>query len=259
MVRCTAEERALARASLYRLLALAFSYPAGEDREAIGGALSVAEVAAELLDEGTVRGVAAVQAAFDATDATTLEHDYQRVLSLSYSEECPVYETAFSASHIFQQTAQQADISGFYHAFGVKSHGDRPDHLAMELEFSYLLALKEAHSRSSQTPEHVSTCRDATRAFLRKHLARWSPLIGQRVVVEGSGTFYEAAGRLLLAFMRYEEKFLRLGRVQRYRDEPVLIADEPGDFECPMDESGQPVDLPLLEANEEGQYVPTLT
>ena len=102
-------------------------------------------------------------------------------------------------------------------------------------------------------------CRDATRAFLRKHLARWSPLIGQRVVVEGSGTFYEAAGRLLLAFMRYEEKFLRLGRVQRYRDEPVLIADEPGDFECPMDESGQPVDLPLLEANEEGQYVPTLT
>lgn len=260
MVRCTAEERALARASLYRLLALAFSYPTAAEREAIGEALSVADVAAELLDEGTARAVAAVQAAFDTADAATLEHDYQRVLSLSYSEECPVYETAFSASHIFQQTAQQADISGFYRAFGVKSHGDRPDHLAMELEFSYLLALKEADSRSSAAPEHVRTCRDATRMFLRKHLARWSPLIGQRVVVEGSGTFYEAAGRLLLAFMRYDEKFLRLGQVKRYRDEPVLIADEPSDFECPIDDAAaeQPADLPLFEIDAEGQYVPTL-
>ena len=54
------------------------------------------------------------------------------------------------------------------------------------------------------------------------------------VVVTGAGTWYERAAWLLLAFISAEELYLRLGTIDRYRDDPVLIADEPGDLTCPI-------------------------
>ena len=59
--------------------------------------------------------------------------------------------------------------------------------------------------------------------------------------------------RLLLAFTDWDRRFLRLGAVKHYRDEPLLNADEPGEFTCPYAESAVdgPVDLPLLESAEE--------
>ena len=189
--------------------------------------------------------------------AKTVEPAYQHVFTLSYSEDCPPYETAFSSSHIFQQTQEQADIAGFYKAFGVNAQAERPDHVALELEFCYLLALKEAHARELDESEHVEICRDAQRTFLREHLARWAQLIGQRVAVTGSGTLYGAAGALLVAFVAWEERFLRLGTVARYRDEPLLIADDPGDMTCPAAEmaSADVANLPFFESREEAASV----
>ena len=261
--RCTAEERALARASIYRLLALLFSYPTRDARDAMTGALPVAAVAAGLLDVATANGVEGVKAALESSTHSDLERAYQHVFTLTYNEDCPPYETAFSASHIFQQTSEQADVAGFYRAFGVDPQAERPDHLMVELEFTYLLALKEAHARELGEPDHVRTCRDAQRLFLRKHLARWAPLIGQRVVVTANGSPYGAAARLLIAFMRYEERFLRLGTVERYRDEPIMIADDPGEMTCPMEDVAAPpeiVDLPLFENEAEARHVaPTVS
>lgn len=260
MTRCTAEERALSRASIYRLLALSFSYPTSDVRDAIAEALPVAAVAGGLLDAATAGGVERVRAAFESSQDGDLERSYQHVFTLTYNEDCPPYETAFSASHIFQQTSEQADIGGFYRAFGVDPQAERPDHLIVELEFTYLLALKEAHARGLGEPEHVRTCRDAQRLFLRQHLARWAPLIGQRVAVTADGSLYGAAARLLIAFVRYEERFLRLGAVERFRDEPVMIADDPGDMTCPMEDvttAPQVTDLPLFESEEEERNVVT--
>ena len=258
--RCTAEERALARASIYRLLALLFSYPTQDARDAMTEALPVAAVAAGLLDVATADGVEGVRAALESSPGSDLERAYQHVFTLTYNEDCPPYEAAFSANHIFQQAAQQANVVGFYRAFGVDPQAERPDHLMVELEFTYLLALKEAHARELGEPDHVQTCRDAQRLFPRKHLARWAPLIGQRVAATAEGSMYGIAARLLLAFVRYEERFLRLGAVERYRDEPVTIADDPGEMTCPMEDvttAPQIVDLPLFESEEEARNVVT--
>ena len=180
------------------------------------------------------------------------------MFTLSYSEDCPPYETAFSASHIFQQTAQQGDLAGFYRAFGVDPQGERPDHIATELEFAYLLALKEAHARGEGDGEHVRVVRDAERLFQKRHLARWGTLIGQRVALRADGSAYGAAGRLLIAFLDWEERFLRLRGIERYRDEPVMIADDPGEMSCPFDDvnlSPEIVPLQLFDTKEEGEHV----
>jgi TorA maturation chaperone TorD len=257
VVRCTAEERSLARAAAYRLLALAFSYPTPEVRAALPGAIEVARVAAELTDGATAAKVEEFADALARDGDAGLEAAFQRVFTLSYSEDCPPYETAFSSSHIFQQTQEQADIVGFYRAFGVDPESERPDHIALELEYCYLLALKEAHARELGEADHIRICRDAQRAFLRDHLARWAQLIGQRVAVTDSGGVYGAIGELLVAFVNWDERFLRVGRVRRYRDEPVLIADDPGDMTCPAEDlaSAEVANLPFFESREEADSV----
>jgi putative dimethyl sulfoxide reductase chaperone len=232
--RATGEERALARATIYRMLSLAFSYPTVDSVAELGKTFESSRVAADLIGPAVAREVRRLAAGFAAVTQPTLETSYQRVFTLSYSEDCPIHETAFSARHLFQQVAHQADIAGFYKAFGVDAQHDRSDHIAMELEFCYLLALKEARARSRRETEHVSICRQGQRAFVGQHLARWAPLTGQRIVVTGAGTWYERAAWLLLAFVEFEERYLRLGAIERFRDDPVLIADEPGDLTCPI-------------------------
>ncbi len=222
----TAEERALARAALYRLLSAAFSYPG----ESLASAFEVAEVAAGVL--GLDEPVGEVVAAF--AEGGDFEAAYQRAFTLSYSEDCPMYETAFSSKHLFQQTRHLADLAGFYAAFGVAARDNRPDHIAMELEYCYLLCVKEAAARLDGEGERVVVCRSAQRAFLRDHLARWAPLFAGRAEVAAAGTPYAAAARLLAAFVKAEERFLRVGEVARYRDEPAAPLDEPGEMECPL-------------------------
>ena len=259
MKRATGEERALARATIYRLLALAHSYPTAATVTELAGMFDYAQVAADLINPSVAAAVKRLVEEFAEVDQPTLEAAYQRVFTLSYSEDCPVHETAFSARHLFQQVAHQADIAGFYQAFGVNSDQDRPDHVALELEFCYLLALKEAHARSRRQSEQVAICRKGHRDFVREHLARWAPLIGQRVVVTGAGTWYERAAWLLLAFIAAEERYLRLGAIDRYRDDPILIADEPGDLTCPILEGSieEMIQWPASEEEAEDDYAAT--
>ncbi len=257
--RATAEERALARAAVYRLLALAFAYPTPETVTALRAAADVAAVGAGLIDSRTRAAAAKVAGMAAGLSHRELESAYQRSFTLSYSADCPLYETAFSASHIFQQTQHQADIAGFYRAFGVEGGGERPDHLAVELEFLYLVSLKEARAREEGEREHVAVCRDAQRSFVRDHLGRWAPVIAGRIAVAGRGTFYAAAARLLRAFAAREEAYLRLGTIERFRAEPVLIADEPGEFTCPIDETIAPIAIDPPQVGEEAAHAPVVT
>lgn len=102
-----------------------------------------------------------------------LQADHRQVFGLTGSL---MYETELGLPHEFRQSQELADISGFYRAFGFNTGAavrERPDHLATELEFMYLLALKEAYADSNSMPEQAEICVDAQRKFLQDHLARW--------------------------------------------------------------------------------------
>lgn len=103
----------------------------------------------------------------------TLQRHYRDIFGLTGSL---VYETELGLPHEFRQSQELADIAGFYRAFGFKIGAtirERPDHLATELEFMYLLTLKEAYARESQLNDLVEICVDAQTQFLQDHLARW--------------------------------------------------------------------------------------
>jgi TorA maturation chaperone TorD len=87
-----------------------------------------------------------------------------------------IYETELGLPHEFRQSQELADIAGFYRAFGFQTGAavrERPDHLATELEFMYLLVLKEAYAAMYDLPEQAEICANAQRNFLQDHLARW--------------------------------------------------------------------------------------
>src|SRR3970282_255807 len=81
---------------------------------------------------------------------------------------CPPYETEFGRRHVFGQSQELGDIRGFYEAFGVRPRpgGERPAHVACELEFLALLALKEALAVAGDDEQRLGLCRGATRSFL---------------------------------------------------------------------------------------------
>lgn len=100
----------------------------------------------------------------------------------------PPYETSYETSKGSPggKNLQMADIAGFYRAFGFQVRGERPDHLAPELEFVALLYVKEAYARLVAQAEGAQVCVDARGEFMREHLAPWLPAFRDRVVEEAA-------------------------------------------------------------------------
>jgi len=105
------------------------------------------------------------------------------------------------------RTFEMADVAGFYKAFGVKvdPSGVRVDHIAAELEFMNLLAVKEWIALQQEGEgEHAHVCRDASRSFLRDHLGRWVRPFADKLGDEASDPFYVEAGAFLSLWVAYD-------------------------------------------------------
>jgi len=231
-----ADEVTLSRAILYRLLSLACDYPTPDTCKSLRGVAEAAAVAASVIGPGVTNEVQHLCAVLQACDDEALEHAHNAVFTLTTSPTCPAYETAYTAKHLFQASEQMADVAGFYRAFGVEAHGERHDGLAMELEFAYLLALKEAYALEHHGRAQVAICRKAERAFFHDHLGRWGYAVGDRMMAADPAGVVGAAGALLTAFLVCERRHLRAGAPaalpeQPYRpeasgDEPPCMAGE---------------------------------
>jgi putative dimethyl sulfoxide reductase chaperone len=114
-------------------------------------------------------------------DQASLQAEHRRVFGLTGSL---CYETEYGLPHEFRQSQELADISGFYQAFGFKVGGklrERPDHILVELEFMYLLCLKEALAHTEGHQARVEICSEAQKRFITDHLGRWVALFSQAV------------------------------------------------------------------------------
>lgn len=121
------------------------------------------------------------------------------------------YEAESSRGDEFAKVQTLADINGFYRAFGVRPSNDRPDHIAAELEFMHLLALKESHAASLGQADNAAVCRDARVKFFNEHLARWTDSLLEMMRArsgENQHPFYENLMKLLQLFIESEKESL---------------------------------------------------
>jgi TorA maturation chaperone TorD len=217
----------LARECVYRFLAAALSDPLGEQWAFLSDLASqrLAADAAELIREEA--GASAVVLGFgelpaDVLDLTAvvsalavardeLSTEYDRVFGLVPSRECPPFETEYhSTTEPFFRAQQTADVAGFYRAFGLEPSRrapERPDHIALELEFVALLLAKK---RLATNTEQVVVCTEAEAAFFRDHLAWWVPSFATGLRRKGAGGLYARVGQVLAAFLPVERERFRV-------------------------------------------------
>jgi TorA maturation chaperone TorD len=224
-----ADEVTLSRAILYRLLSLACDYPTPATCTSLRGVAETAAVAASVIGPGVASEVHRLCGVLQEADDEALERAHTAVFTMTTSPTCPAYETAYTAKHLFQASEQMADVAGFYRAFGVEAHGERPDGLDMELEFAYLLALKEAYALEHHGREQVAICRKAERAFFRDHLGRWGYAVGDRMMADDPAGAIGAAGALLKAFLAWERRHLRTGAPAALPEQPYRPEESAGD------------------------------
>jgi putative dimethyl sulfoxide reductase chaperone len=174
-------EQAFRRAQVYSFLAGAFLYPGDNwtmDAELLHRVLSELDFAPDTL-------------AIQPLTLFELQAEHRRVFGATGSL---CYETEYGLPHEFRQSQELADINGFYRAFGfalARDIRERPDHLAVELEFMHVLALKEATARRR---EEVEICIDAQRKFLADHLGQWIGLFAQSLRLNTDGVYLALGG-----------------------------------------------------------------
>lgn len=198
-------DQTIQRAQVYSFLSHALLYPQDNwvaDMPRLGEILQDLDIPVESGD----------RAPFADQSLESLQADHRQIFGLTGSL---MYETELGLPHEFRQSQELADIAGFYRAFGFQTGGivrERPDHLGTELEFMYLLALKEAYAALNSMPEQAEICIDAQRKFLQDHLGRWiGPFcrslersIGERLGADGLRSPYVKLAHLAEAFLTAE-------------------------------------------------------
>ena len=188
------KENAIRRAQVYGFLAEAFLYPRENWTE--DGAI-VTEIVRAL-------GWLNVKPAIVIVPLTKLQTAHRRTFGTAGSMS---YETEYGLPHEYRQSQEMADIAGFYRAFGFNLGGEvreRPDHVAVELEFMHILALKEAYAFETNISEHVEICAEAQGKFLQAHLGRWVNLFAQSVAHNAPDSLYVPLAQFTADFVQVD-------------------------------------------------------
>lgn len=213
--------RALARAALYRVLAVGFSEPDGELVEALRRGDIGAEVAdclAELrLDDpscaaslGEFEKAAEVAGSSPPESVLTdLRVEYTRLFAGPGLADVAGYESQYVGAPkpgergpLFGETA--VTVAAAYAREGVAtSAGNREpsDFVATELEFLYHLALREEEALRRSDDSGAERLNAAAQQFLDKHAAVWMPRLAVEVARTTELEFYRALASLLTGFI----------------------------------------------------------
>ncbi|MDR7484035.1 MAG: molecular chaperone TorD family protein [Armatimonadota bacterium] len=147
----------------------------------------------------------AVEAGNNDPEAIQDEH-----LRLFIKGEAPPYGTSYdappSSAPRSASPQQLADVAGFYNAFGFQAAGDRPDHLAAELEYVALLCVKEAFARLAQQEEGAAVCAEARSKFLAEHLVPWLPAFGQHVGRSARHPYFVSLASLVISLVEADRQ-----------------------------------------------------
>ena len=226
----------LDRARVYRALAQLFRMP---DAQSIWEARdrNLPELCAaldRLEPASTLAGMARdLCELFEAAELDRLRAGYETAFDESSAARCaPTEMDQLDGPPQLEltRTFEMADVAGFYKAFGVEveADGERADHIAAELEFMNLLAVKESIALQEEGEgEHAQICRDASRSFLRDHLMRWAPRLGELLAAEEHDPIYRIVGRLLGGFVTFDAEKVEADRAPLHRVDPTLHSTAP--------------------------------
>ncbi len=200
-------ERLLAEADIYRLLSLSFAYP---DRETIETLCSLIDDMGEAIysfSSGIQEKFLLYKNSLNGLSTEAMEEEFTELFMTRML--CPPYENSYGKIGV-NKAGTLSDINGFYKAFGLsisERDSDMPDHIAIELEFLSLIALKEAYGIEHGIGDMVEVCASAKSKFLKDHIGRWVGIFCRNLVQMTTSDFYRNLALLTSGFIEEDMKF----------------------------------------------------
>ena len=81
-----------------------------------------------------------------------------------------------------------------------------PDHIAVELEFLYLMIYRENEAQHNGEPQALQAKAALRKRFLAEHVGRWIGPFTSAVIAGAQSAFYRDLAELTLAFVELEKK-----------------------------------------------------
>ncbi|MBM3214251.1 hypothetical protein FJZ36_04990 [Candidatus Poribacteria bacterium] len=231
----------MARSQIHRYLADAFDYPDAELAESVrsgrlqqgiaGAAAQLPEIKGEdpAAEAACLEAVAWLTSHAGEITLDRLDTEYGAVFGHALSRDCPQYETEYVGEHIFYQSQELADISGFYRAYELdvsETAHERLDHVSVELEWMHVVAAREAYALQEGKSEQAEVCRDSQRQFVEAHIGRWGSYFARLVASAAPDTVYRRFADVLQWFLEYETRSLNASPEQVVAIRPVETFDE---------------------------------
>ncbi len=241
-------ERARLRNSVYGFLAAALRYP---DQATLGMLDDSARwspwfedirqtepVLFELLD--AARTTLTESNCDNDSRSKMLQERHTQLFGHAVRGTCPPYELEYERGDIPQQSAELADIAGFYNAFGMELDAaahERADHATVQFEFLSVLAAKEAYAIETNNVEGRQVLQHAEKAFLADHIAHWVPAMATRLQDADPEGFYGRLGGLTQSFIAAECGHFGVSCGPRLLELRTIDPQRDASIECGVEES----------------------
>ena len=145
--------------------------------------------------------------AFAAQDLQALLVDYTRLFLGPIQALALPYESAWREGGEASGADPTAAVLELYEQGGFdigEDFGDLPDHVAVELEFLYLLLFKQRKALESGNMGDLASARAQLQQFLGEHLGAWIGAFTDAVKEHAETSFYRELAALTERFVRLE-------------------------------------------------------
>ncbi|OGB20787.1 MAG: hypothetical protein A3I66_19425 [Burkholderiales bacterium RIFCSPLOWO2_02_FULL_57_36] len=200
-------DEATAREDLCRFLSACFYEPESEFAEE--KLFDSMLVAATQVDPDLADHVRKLGAAFAAQDLETLLVDYTRLFLGPIEALANPYGSSWLSAPVPTEDNPPLAVLDLYSAGGFEideEFRDLPDHMAVELEFLYLLTFKSNEARLAGHADDLSAADLLERQFLGEHLGAWVGPFAAAVKAGAETAFYRKLAELTECFIRIKEK-----------------------------------------------------
>lgn len=152
------------------------------------------------------------------TDLQTMRVDHAKLLVGPFELDAPPYESTYREKDRRVMTEATKAVQSTYRQEGFDVDIDEPaDHVVPELEFMYVLVLREVAALSSGNGSEAGDYIQKQAEFFSAHLGRWADEFASKVKQHAETEFYEQLGAALERFLESERPLLS-GRVDRLDD-----------------------------------------
>ncbi len=195
-------DQATAREDLCRFLSACYYEPASEFAEE--HLFDNIQIAAERVHPELVPHARALGAAFAAQNLETLLVDYTRLFLGPMEARAKPYGSSWLPAPPQTQENPPPAVTELYSEGGFDidpEFMELPDHVAVELEFLYLLNFNEQRADSAEQQQALQALKQR---FLREHLGAWITPFAAAVVSGAQTEFYRVLATLTERFVQIE-------------------------------------------------------